>query len=78
MLLQKCFYERRKNQVRSRTFNYCVSQKRAQIESLVIYCKNNSKKHKNVSLEEILSICYQDSGLLENTIFGWAMIQTPI
>ena len=32
-------------EVRSRTSNYCVSQKRAQIESLVIYYKNNSKKH---------------------------------
>ena len=44
--------------------------KRAQIESLVIYRKNNSKKHENISVEEILSLCFWDSGLLENTIFG--------
>ena len=77
-MLQKCFYERRKNQVRSRTFNYCVSQKRAQIESLVIYRKSNLKKHNNISLKGILSLCLRDSGLLENTIFGWVMIQTPV
>ena len=41
--------------------------KRAQIESLVIYCKNNSKKHNNISIEE--SLCFWDSPLLENTIF---------
>ena len=55
-MLQKCFNERKKNQVRSRTSNHCVSQKRAQIESLVIYRKNNSKKHNNISLEEILTL----------------------
>ena len=27
VLLQNCFNERKKNQVRSRTSNYCVSQK---------------------------------------------------
>ena len=43
--------------------------KRAQIESLVIYCKNNSKKHNNISIEEILSLCFWDSPLIENTIF---------
>ena len=77
-MLQKCFNERKKNQVRSRTFNYCVSQKRAQIESFVIYRKNNSKKHNNISLEGILSLCLRDSGSLENTVFGWVMIQTSI
>ena len=52
-----------------KNFNYCVSQKRAQIESLVIYRKNNSKKHNNLSLEEILSLFFRHSVLLENIIF---------
>ena len=47
-----------KNQILSRTSNYCVSQKKAQIESLLIYCKSNSKKHNNISIEEILSSCF--------------------
>ena len=45
--------------------------KRAQIESLVIYRKINSKKQNNISIEEILSLCFRDSGLLENTFFDW-------
>ena len=69
VLLQSCFNKRKKNQVLSRTSNYCVSQKRAQIESLVIYRKNNSKKHNNISVEEILSLSFWDSGLSENAIF---------
>ena len=32
--------------------------KRAQIESIVIYRKNNSKEHNNISIEEILSLCF--------------------
>ena len=32
--------------------------KRGQIESLVIYRKNNSKKQNNISIEEILSLCF--------------------
>ena len=59
----------KKNQVRSRTSNYCVSQNKSRNESLVIYPKNNSKKHNNISVEKILSLCFWDSGLLENTIF---------
>ena len=69
-MLQICFNERKKNyQVRSRTSNHCVSQKRAKIESLVIYHKSDSKKHNNIKIEEILSLCFWDSGLLKNTIF---------
>ena len=68
-MLQSCFNERKKNQVRSRTSNYCVSQNKRRNESLVIYPKNNSKKHNNISVEKILSLCFWDSGLLENTIF---------
>ena len=37
----------KKNQLRSKTSNYCLSQKRAQIESLVVYHKNILKKHNN-------------------------------
>ena len=47
-----------KNQVRSRTSNYCVSKKRAQIDSLVIYHKKTSNKYNNISVEEILSLCF--------------------
>ena len=43
--------------------------KRAQIESLVIYRKSNSKKHNNIKIEEILSLCFWDSRLLGNTTF---------
>ena len=35
---------------------YC--KKIVQIESLVIYRKSNSKKHNNISVEEILSFCF--------------------
>ena len=56
-------------QVRSRTSNHCVSQKRAQIESWVIYHKSNTKNHNNIRIEEILSLCFWDSDLLKNTIF---------
>ena len=49
--------------------------KRAQIESIVIYRKNNSKEHNNMSIEEILSLCFWDSSLLENTIF-WLVDDT--
>ena len=56
-------------QVRSRTSNHCVSQQRAKIESWVIYHKSNSKNHNNIRIEEILSLCFWDSGLLKNTIF---------
>ena len=41
--------------------------KLAQIESLAIYCKSNLKKHSNIKIEEILSLCFWDSHLLENT-----------
>ena len=41
-----CFKGVLMKEVGSRS-NNCVSQKRAQIDSLVIYCKNNSKKHNN-------------------------------
>ena len=37
-------------EVRSRSSNYCVLQKRAQIES--------KKKHNNISIEEILNLCF--------------------
>ena len=53
-----CFKGALMKEVRSRTSNYCVWQKRAQIESLVIYSKNDSKKHNNLSIEEILSLCF--------------------
>ena len=66
-----------KNQVRSRTFNYCVSQRRAQIESFVIYCKNISKKYNNISLEEILSL-FPRFRFIREHYFGWVMIQIPI
>ena len=46
---------------------YC--KKRAQIESLVIYCKSDLKKHNNIKIGEILSLCFWDSDLLKNTIF---------
>ena len=32
--------------------------RRAQIESLVIYCNSNLKKHYNMKIEEILSLCF--------------------
>ena len=70
-LRQSCFNKRKKNQVRSKTSSCCLSQKRAQIESLVIYRKINSKKQNNISIEEILSLCFRDSGLIENTFFDW-------
>ena len=38
-------------QVRSRTSNHCASQKRAKIESWVIYHKSNSKNHNNIRIE---------------------------
>ena len=40
--------------------------KRAQTESLANYLKNNSKKYNNIKIE-ILSLCFWDSCLLENT-----------
>ena len=67
-----CFKGALMKEVRSRTSNNCVSlkkKKKAQIESLVIYRKNNSKTHNNPSIEEILSLCFLDPRLLENTIF---------
>ena len=46
-----CFKGALMKEVRSRTSNNCVSQKKkkkkVQIESLVIYRKNNSKTHNN-------------------------------
>ena len=38
--------------------------------------QNNSKTHNNASIEEILSLCFLDSRLLENYFFGWE--QNPI
>ena len=66
-----CFKGALMKEVRSRTSNNCVSlkKKKAQIESLVIYRKNNSKTHNSPSIEEILSLCFLDPRLLENTIF---------
>ena len=45
------------------------SKKRAQIKPLVIYRKSNSKNHNDISIEKILSLCFRDSGLLDNNIF---------
>ena len=47
-----------KNQVLSRTSNHCVLQKKSTNESLVIYCKSNLKKHINIKIGEILSLCF--------------------
>ena len=48
-------------EVLSRSSNYCVSQKKTQIVSLVIYHKKKpSKKQINTSIEEILSFCFWD------------------
>ena len=39
------------------------------MESLVIYSKSNSKKLNNIKKEKILSLCFWDLRLLENTNF---------
>ena len=63
----------KKNKYLQKLLVIAYRKKRAQMESLVIYRKNNLKKQNNISIEEILSLCFRDSGLLENTFFltGW-------
>ena len=38
--------------------NHCVAQKKSTNESFVIYRKSNWKKHNNIKIEEILSLCF--------------------
>ena len=57
VLLQSCFNEK-KIKYFQELLIAVYRKKRAKIESLVIYRKNNSKKHNNISIEEILSLCF--------------------
>ena len=67
----------KKNKYVQKLLVIAYRKKRAQIESLVIYRKNNSKKKNNISIEEILSLCFRDSGLLENTFFWLGGCKAP-
>ena len=64
-----CFKGGLMKEVRATTCNSCALQKKSANWVIVIFCKNNSKKHNNIRIEEILSLYFWDSRLLENSIF---------